>query len=175
MSTAPIAIALFLFQWVNVPLPNTPRLPNGKPNLTAPVPKAREGKPDLTGIWRAVDGKYLQNIAADGVQVPFQPWAEALHKERHANFSKDRPSGRCLPHGVPDSFLVTATPFKIVQTPLCNSRSSREPGSLPADFHGRPRVPEGYSPDVDGIFYRDMGRRYFRGRFDRFQRPDIYR
>ncbi len=112
MSTTPIAIVLFLFQWVNVPLPNTPRLPNGKPNLTVPVPKTREGKPDLTGIWRAADGKYLQNIAADGVQVPFQPWAEALYKERQANF------GRCLPHGVPDSFLVTATPFKIVQTPF---------------------------------------------------------
>ena len=118
MSTTPVAIALFLFQWVNVPLPNTPRLSNGKPNLTAPVPKTREGKPDLTGIWRAADGKYLQNIAADGVQVPFQPWAEALYKERQANFSKDRPSGRCLTHGVPDSFLVTATPFKILQTPF---------------------------------------------------------
>src|SRR3989454_2119953 len=117
MSTTPIAIVLFLFQWVNVPLPNTPRLPNGKPNLTAPVPKTREGKPDLTGIWRAADGKYLQNIAADGVQVPFQPWAEALYKERQANFSKDRPSGRCLPHGVPDAMLVPATPFKILQTP----------------------------------------------------------
>src|SRR5437879_4795442 len=34
MSTTPIAIVLFLFQWVNVPLPNTPRLPNGKPILT---------------------------------------------------------------------------------------------------------------------------------------------
>src|SRR5712692_714330 len=104
-------------QWVDVKLPNTPRLTDGKPNLTAPVPKTRDGKPDLTGIWRVADGKYLQNIAADGVQVPFQPWAEALYKERQANNSKDRPSGRCLPHGVPDAFLVTATPFKIAQTP----------------------------------------------------------
>jgi hypothetical protein len=111
------AIALLLFQWVNVPLPNTPRLSDGKPNLTAPVPKTRDGKPDLTGIWRIADAKYGQNIAADGVQVPLQPWAEALYKQRQANFSKDRPSGRCLPHGVPDSFLIIATPFKIVQTP----------------------------------------------------------
>src|SRR5436190_143769 len=118
MSTTPIAIALFLFQWVNVPLPKTPRLPDGKPNLTAPVPKTRDGKPDLSGIWRVADGKYLQNIASDGVQVPFQPWAAEVFKERQANFGKDNPSGRCLPHGVPDSFLVRATPFKIIQTPF---------------------------------------------------------
>src|SRR3989442_5248898 len=118
MSTTPIAIALFLFQWVNVPLPKTPRLPDGKPNLTAPVPKTRDGKPDLSGIWRVADGKYLQNIAADGVQVPFQPWAEEVFKERQANFGKDNPSGRCLPHGVPDSFLVRANPFKIITTPF---------------------------------------------------------
>jgi hypothetical protein len=117
MNTMAFAIAMLLFQWVDVPLPNTPRLPNGKPNLTAPVPKTRDGQPDLTGIWRIADAKYGQNIAAGGVQIPFQPWAEALYRERQASFSKDRPSGRCLPHGVPDSFLIIATPFKIVQTP----------------------------------------------------------
>ena len=111
------AIVILFFQWVNVPLPNTPRTPDGKPNLRAPVPKTPDGKPDLTGIWRNPDGKYLANIAADGVQVPFQPWAEALYKERQENFSKDRPSGRCLPHGVPDIMLVPATPFKLIQTP----------------------------------------------------------
>ncbi len=104
-------------QWVNVPLPNTPRTPDGKPNMTAPVPRTPDGKPVLTGIWRNPDGKYLNNIAADGIQVPFQPWAEALYKQRQENFSKDRPSGRCLPHGVPDALLVPATPWKIIQTP----------------------------------------------------------
>src|SRR5256884_7450222 len=93
-------------QWVNVPLPNTPRLPNGKPNLTAPVPKTRDGKPDLTGVWRVTDAKYLQNIAVEGVQVPFQPWAAEVFKERQANFGKDNTCVRCMPHGVLDSFLV---------------------------------------------------------------------
>jgi hypothetical protein len=117
MNLMAFAIAIFLLQWVNVPLPKTPRLPNGKPNLMAPVPKTGEGKPDLTGIWRNTDARYVADIAADGVQVPFQPWAQAVYKERKENLSKDRPSGRCLPHGVPDSMLVPATPFKILQTP----------------------------------------------------------
>jgi hypothetical protein len=117
MNSILAAIAILLAQWVNVPLPKIPRTPDGKPNLTAPVPKAPDGKPDLSGIWRNPDGRYLDNIATDGVQVPFQPWAEALYKERQANFSRDRPSGRCLPHGVPDAMLVPATPFKLVQTP----------------------------------------------------------
>ncbi|MBI4472575.1 MAG: hypothetical protein HY646_07895 [Acidobacteria bacterium] len=117
MNSTAAAIAILFLQWVNVPLPNTPRTPDGKPNLSAPAPKTFDGKPDLTGIWRNPDGKYLNNLAADGIQVPFQPWAAALYKERQENFSKDRPSGRCLPHGVPDAMLVPATPFKILQTP----------------------------------------------------------
>src|SRR5215471_13790770 len=38
-------------QWVNYPTAGIPRLPDGKPNLTAPAPRTAEGKPDLSGIW----------------------------------------------------------------------------------------------------------------------------
>ena len=38
-------------QWLNLPTPGTPRLRDGKPNLSAPVPHTAEGKPDLTGTW----------------------------------------------------------------------------------------------------------------------------
>lgn len=37
-------------QWLNYPTPGTPRLSNGKANLTAPVPRVN-GKPDLSGVW----------------------------------------------------------------------------------------------------------------------------
>jgi hypothetical protein len=47
---------------------------------------------------------------------PMLPAAEALHKERQANFMADRPSSRCLPHGIPDQMLI-GVPLKIVQTP----------------------------------------------------------
>ncbi|MBI4472576.1 MAG: hypothetical protein HY646_07900 [Acidobacteria bacterium] len=104
-------------QWVNLTLPNTPRTPDGKPDLTAPTPRTRDGKPDLTGIWRVASGKYLQNIAADLGELPFQPWAAALYKERVGALGKGRPSERCIAHGIPDGLLVRNFPFKIVQTP----------------------------------------------------------
>jgi hypothetical protein len=109
--------ALLLAQWVSVPLANTPRTPDGKPNLEAPAPRTSDGKPDLTGIWRVSDGRYLQNIAADIGEAPFQPGAAALFKERAAGLGKGRPSEHCIPHGIPDGMLVRNSPFKLVQTP----------------------------------------------------------
>jgi hypothetical protein len=38
-------------QWLNFPPPGTPLTQDGKPNLAAPVPRAPDGKPDLTGVW----------------------------------------------------------------------------------------------------------------------------
>jgi len=116
--------ALFLLcgiasaQWLNLPLAGMPRNADGQPNLTAPAPKTSDGKPDLSGIWRAADGRLLGNLAANEPGgAPFQPWAAALYKERQDNLAKDRPSGRCLPHGVPDAMMVRSGPFKIAQTP----------------------------------------------------------
>ena len=116
--------ALFLLcsigsaQWLNLPLSGTPRNADGQPNLAAPTPKTGDGKPDLSGIWRAADGRLLGNLAANEPGgAPFQPWAAALYKERQDNLAKDRPSGRCLPHGVPDAMMVRSGPFKIAQTP----------------------------------------------------------
>ncbi len=62
--------------------------------------------------------KYLINIAADlkPDEVPFQPWAAALYKERRANLGRDDPNNTCLPSGVPEKDAVTS-PFKIMQYP----------------------------------------------------------
>jgi hypothetical protein len=109
------AVPLF-GQWVNYPTPGIPRTKEGKPNLSAPTPRARDGKPDFSGIWAAPDGRYLNDLAADGVEVSMQPWAAKLFAERQENEGRDRPSNQCLPHSVTD-FDAHFTPKKLVQTP----------------------------------------------------------
>ena len=103
-------------QWVNYPDPRTPRTADGKPNLTAAAPRLADGTPDLSGIWRRPDTKYLVNLGADGIEIPMQPWAEKLYKDRQANDSKDWPNGRCLPNSVTDGD-GHPTPRKIIQQP----------------------------------------------------------
>jgi hypothetical protein len=74
-----------------------------------PTPHSADGKVDLSGVW----DPNLQSFSAMG-QVPLQPWAEAVYKERRGNLSKDDPEGHCLPAGVP---RISPFPQKIVQTP----------------------------------------------------------
>ena len=104
-------------QWVNIRLAGTPRTPDGKPNLKAPAPRGADGKPDLSGLWHNLDAKYLNDLSADGIQVPFTPAGAAIYKERQEKNAKGRPSESCLPHGIPDSMTVPAAPWKIVQHP----------------------------------------------------------
>jgi hypothetical protein len=103
-------------QWQNIPTPGVPRLPDGKPNLTAPAPKTADGKPDLSGIWQTA-GFYAVNIARDlkPGEVPFQPWAEALYKHRVETEGKEDPQAYCVLSGVPREHIVPY-PFKIVNT-----------------------------------------------------------
>ncbi len=119
-------------QWSSYPLKNIPLRADGKPDLSAPVPRTKDGAVDLSGIWqvsgepgpdpgsadepRAVP-KYVRNLAADlsPEEVVMQPWAAALYQRRSAAFGKDFPGARCLPIGIPLS-IATPYPFKIVQT-----------------------------------------------------------
>src|SRR5438552_10294641 len=103
-------------QWLDQPTAGIPRLPNGKANLAAPMPRKPNGQPDLSGIWLVPGLKYLINIAADLKEVPFQPWAAAVYKERVENFGKDDPNNLCLPSIIPEKIAVTS-PWKIVETP----------------------------------------------------------
>ena len=131
--TAAIGVALVcvlaspaVAQWLHVPDAGTPRTPDGKPDLTAPAPRTPDGKPDLSGIWQRPRGVPPGSGGADGigagVEVLFQPSAEAVYKARGENNSKGMPSERCLPHGITKAFSVPE-PFKIVQTPDAHRRS----------------------------------------------------
>jgi hypothetical protein len=116
-------------QWLSHPTLGTPRLPDGKANLSAPAPKSLDGKPDLSGIWEVVGdlvnpthgrlrSKYVYNIAADlPGGPPFQSWAKARFEERQKALGAGAPTERCLPHGIPDAMLTRELPFKIVQNP----------------------------------------------------------
>jgi hypothetical protein len=66
-------------------------------------------------LW-VTQGIYIADIAKDlkPGEVPFQPWAEALYKKRRGEESKDDPTGRCIPGGVPRSTAVPY-PFKVLE------------------------------------------------------------
>jgi hypothetical protein len=102
-------------QWLNYPTPGIPRLPDGKPDLSAPAPRTTDGKPDLSGIWRGAGPMYRFNIAQDLEPEDIQPWAEALFLKRVRDSRKDSPLARCLPVSVP--FHSFFNLMRIVQTP----------------------------------------------------------
>ena len=120
-------------QWLNQPMAGAPRTPDGKVDMTGPVPRLN-GKPDLSGIWqvqaepRAPGGlfglgesensKYFRDILADfkpGEQPLTPEGAETLRRNGQLGLAGN-PSGNCLPDGVPHADLLPE-PFKIIQTP----------------------------------------------------------
>ena len=104
-------------QWIKLPTPGLPRLPDGKPDLTAPAPRTPDGKPDFSGLWKNDGGdRYYNNIAADLRESDVAPWAHALFVKRQLEFGKDSPETQCLPLG--PAYLTTRyRDFRILQTP----------------------------------------------------------
>ena len=128
-------------QWLNYPTPGTPRTRDGKPNLTAPAPRAANGTPDLSGVWQveptraeelkrlfgdlsienvlgdssAAYSKYLVNILADfkAGDTPLRPEFADMVRQRGKEVY---PLTRCLPIGIPGDNLLPG-PFKVIQTP----------------------------------------------------------
>ncbi len=104
-------------QWIKLPTPGLPRLPDGKPDLAAPPPRTADGKPDFSGLWRNDGGdRYYNNVAADLPVSDVAPWAHALFAKRQLEFGKDSMETQCLPLG--PAYLTTQfRDFRIVQTP----------------------------------------------------------
>jgi hypothetical protein len=106
-------------QWEPYPWKNVPRTPDGKVDLKAPPRRTADGKIDLSGFWMPTDRvKHLLNLAADlkPGEVPLQPWAEAVYKERIETNGKDHPGVRCWPSGIPEKLNIPDG-LKLVQTP----------------------------------------------------------
>jgi hypothetical protein len=131
-------------QWVNYPTPGLPRLPNGKPDLSAKAPRTRDGKPDFSGVWHvyaesleekrrlfgpgigvvSVPGMEPDTISKYGVNIlfDFKPGEIAMTPEGQAIFERrrkddtDLPTTHCMPMGTPLATLLSEVQ-KIVQTP----------------------------------------------------------
>jgi len=118
-------------QWLNQPMAGAPRTPDGKINMTGPVPTL-DGKPDLSGIWqvqaepRAPGGlfglgespnsKYFRDILSDFKpdERPLTPAAAELLRQR-AQPGVFNPVLNCHPDGVPHGDLLPE-PFKIIHS-----------------------------------------------------------
>jgi hypothetical protein len=117
-------------QW-NESMAGAPRTPDGKVNMTGPVPRIN-GKPDLSGIWQveaeprgpglfglgeSPNSKYFRDILSD-----FRRGEEPLTPEGAEIFRRNTQPGvvgpnlRCMPDGVPHADLLPE-PFKLIQMP----------------------------------------------------------
>jgi hypothetical protein len=83
---------------------------------SGPAPRLADGKPDLSGPWAPNALRINNNTSAVVPDIPLQPWAAEVFRQRRADISKDDPEGLCLPPGVP-RVNTTPFPFRILQTP----------------------------------------------------------
>jgi hypothetical protein len=150
-------------QWLKYPTAGVPRLPDGKPNLSAPAPRHADGKPDLSGVWQlqpppcppAGCGDYpaAPEFTNFGARVkgglPYQPWAAALVKERREQLGRDDPVGFCKPSGA--LRLLTFPPYrKFLQLPgLFVILSERDVTYRQVFLDGRP-LPDDPTPTPNG-------------------------
>src|SRR6476646_2608163 len=108
-------------QW-NQPMAGAPRTPDGKVNMTGPVPRV-DGKPDLSGIWQveaeprgpglfglgeSPNSKYFRDILSDFKpdEQPLQPAAAEIFRRNSQTVPSASPGLRCLPDGVPHADLL---------------------------------------------------------------------
>ena len=83
-------------------------------NEAANVPRTSDGKPDLSGIWQALNTAAwdIQDHSAslgvpagqgvvEGNEIPYQPAAAAKKRENYQNRRTADPEAKCFQPGVP--------------------------------------------------------------------------
>ncbi|MBI3048072.1 MAG: hypothetical protein HYY76_07140 [Acidobacteria bacterium] len=99
------------------------------PSAAPPVPRAAGGRPDLSGIWQALntaswniqDHQAEKDVPAgqgivEGNEIPYLPWAAAKREENYRNRLTADPLVKCSQPGVP-RIMYMPYPFQIVQAP----------------------------------------------------------
>jgi hypothetical protein len=127
-----VAGASLRAQWLHQPIAGAPRTPDGKVNMTGPVPM-RDGKPDLSGVWQlpgdprapnglfglgeSLNSKYFRDVLSDfpADARPLTPAGAELLRQ-HSQPGVFNPTLNCLPDGVPHGNLLPE-PFKILHSP----------------------------------------------------------
>ena len=108
-------------QWAHYPTPGIPRMPDGKPNLSAAAPKTPDGKPDLSGIWNVQDSpgqtQFLDLAPSVAGGLPYRPGVAEMAKARSAPPKTTEPITRCLPIGIVERHTWIGGLKKIVQIP----------------------------------------------------------
>ena len=113
------------------------------PAAKSAIPRASDGKPDLTGVWQGGStqrGSWEEANGGVGVGgsgrdpaapvalssndrpagregAPYQPWAAQKVMEAYNRRGIDDPTGQCLPAGLPRTVMLGLFPQQIVQTP----------------------------------------------------------
>jgi len=151
-------------QWLTYPTAGVPRLPNGKPNLDAPAPRAADGRPDLSGMWDIEHNRPCPPQGCADMEVgeefvnigwslkaglPYQTWAADARRKRMEENGKDDPGSHCLPPGIVKEH--TSPLFrKIVQAPgLVVILYERDNAHRQIFTDGRP-LPSIEQPTFDG-------------------------
>jgi hypothetical protein len=93
------------------------------------IPHARDGKPNLSGIWQVLNSANfdLQDHPAqkdvpggqsvvEGGDIPYQPWALAKKQENFKHRATTDPEAKCYLLGVP-RITYSGHPFQIFQGP----------------------------------------------------------
>jgi hypothetical protein len=114
-----------------------------KSGAKSAIPRASDGKPDLTGVWQGgstTPGPWEEANAGLGVGgtgrnplapaapssndrpagregAPYQPWAAKKVLEAFNRRGIDDPTAFCLPAGIPRVVMLGLFPQQIVQTP----------------------------------------------------------
>ena len=87
-------------------------------DASVPAPRLSSGLPDFggKGTWGL---PYITNMSSpvqgeEPIEIPFQPWSQAVFEARQSNESRYDPEGYCLPPGIPRA-LGTPYPMQFLQ------------------------------------------------------------